>query len=95
MSIFEHSSALGYGIFEKYIFLWNPCTFDSIELKDNSANGSVTFNVYIYIYIYIFFWKKKKYSLLWIFYVAFSWKIILIEVCFHEKKNLFNILNGY
>ena len=82
MSIFEHSSALGYGIFEKYIFLWNPCTFNSIELKDNSANGSVTFN----IYIYIFFWKKTKYSLLWIFYVAFSWKIILIEVCFNEKK---------
>lgn len=54
MSIFEHSSALGYGIFEKYIFLWNPCTFNSIELKDNSANGSVTFN------IYIFFWKKQN-----------------------------------
>ena len=60
MSIFEHSSALGYGIFEKYIFLWNPCTFNSIELKDNSANGSVTFNIYIYIYIYIFFWKKQN-----------------------------------
>ena len=57
MSIFEHSSALGYGIFEKYIFLWNPCTFNSIELKDNSANGSVTFNIYIYIF---FFWKKQN-----------------------------------
>lgn len=57
MSIFEHSSALGYGIFEKYIFLWNPCTFNSIELKDNSANGSVTFNIYIYI---SFFEKKQN-----------------------------------
>lgn len=83
MSIFEHSSALGYGIFEKYIFLWNPCTFNSIELKDNSANGSVTFNIYIYIYLFL---KKTKCSLLWIFYVAFSWKIILIEVCFNEKN---------
>ena len=55
MSIFEHSSALGYGIFEKYIFLWNPCTFNSIELKDNSANGSVTFNIYIYLFL-----KKNK-----------------------------------
>lgn len=57
MSIFEHSSALGYGIYEKYIFLWNPCTFNSIELKDNSANGSVTFNIYIYI---SFFEKKQN-----------------------------------
>ena len=57
MSIFEHSSALGYGIFEKYIFLWNPCTFNSIELKDNSANGSVTFSIYIYI---SFFEKKQN-----------------------------------
>ena len=61
MSIFEHSSALGYGIFEKYIFLWNPCTFNSIELKDNSANGSVTFNIYIYIYI-SFFEKNKIFT---------------------------------
>lgn len=57
MSIFEHSSALGYGIYEKYIFLWNPCTFNSIELKDNSANGSVTFSIYIYI---SFFEKKQN-----------------------------------
>lgn len=45
-------------VYMKNIYFYEiPAQFNSIELKDNSANGSVTFSIYIYIYLFL---KKNK-----------------------------------
>lgn len=45
-------------VYMKNIYFYEiPAQFNSIELKDNSANGSVTFSIYIYI---SFFEKKQN-----------------------------------